>query len=103
LPVALLEAAAAARPAVATAVGGVPELVRAGLTGWPVSPVGSSAELVAALAAALDAALGDAQRRADCGRRARERVREAHGPRALADALERTYERALEAARRRTP
>jgi glycosyltransferase involved in cell wall biosynthesis len=37
-PNAVLEAMAAARPVVATAVGGIPELVQDGITGWLVRP-----------------------------------------------------------------
>lgn len=37
-PNAILEAMAAARPVVATAVGGIPELVQDGITGWLVRP-----------------------------------------------------------------
>ncbi|MBX5461132.1 MAG: glycosyltransferase [Steroidobacteraceae bacterium] len=39
LPLAILEAMAANLPIVATAVGGVPELIRTGETGWLVPPV----------------------------------------------------------------
>jgi glycosyltransferase involved in cell wall biosynthesis len=52
LPNVLLEAFAAGVPVVATAVGGVPELVRDGENGWLV-PRGDSAGLASALIAAL--------------------------------------------------
>jgi glycosyltransferase involved in cell wall biosynthesis len=68
IPNALLEAMAAARPVVATAVGGTPEVVHAGETGWLVPP-GEPA----ALAAALDEALvhpGEAVRRGLAARQA---------------------------------
>jgi glycosyltransferase involved in cell wall biosynthesis len=64
-----VESLAAGCPTVATAVGGLPDLVRDGETGWLVPP-----RAPAALAAAIDEALGDpaeARRRA---RRGRERV-----------------------------
>ena len=54
LPVVAMEAFAAGRPVIATAVAGVPELVRAGETGWLVSP-GDPRSLAAAMAEALDA------------------------------------------------
>jgi glycosyltransferase involved in cell wall biosynthesis len=53
-PVALIEAAAGAVPAIATTVGGVADIVVDGVTGWTVPPGDP-----AALAAALVAAAGD--------------------------------------------
>jgi glycosyltransferase involved in cell wall biosynthesis len=53
IPNALLEAMAAGRPAIATAVGGTPEVMRDGETGWLVPP-GSPDALAAALGDALD-------------------------------------------------
>jgi glycosyltransferase involved in cell wall biosynthesis len=73
IPNALLEAMAAARPAVATAVGGTPEVLEDGRTGWLVPPGDPRA-----LAAALDMALTDraeAERRGAAAQRAtRERM-----------------------------
>jgi len=73
IPNALLEAMAAARPAVATAVGGTPEVLEDGRTGWLVPPGDPPA-----LAAALEAALTDrveAERRGAAAQRAtRERM-----------------------------
>ena len=71
IPNALLEAMAAGRPAVATAVGGTPEVMQAGAQGWLVPPARPEA-----LAAALEEAIrdrGEAERR---GRAARRRVLE---------------------------
>lgn len=68
IPNALLEAMAAARPVVATAVGGTPEVIAGGETGWLV-PAGAPE----ALAAALDDALvhpDEAARRGAAARRA---------------------------------
>jgi glycosyltransferase involved in cell wall biosynthesis len=66
MPVSLMEAAACGRPAVATAVGGVPELVADGVTGLLVAP-GDSLGLADALERllrhpALRAAMGQAAR-----------------------------------------
>ncbi|MEM9381190.1 MAG: glycosyltransferase family 4 protein [Planctomycetota bacterium] len=84
MPVAMIEAAAAARPVVSTAVGGVPELVRSGVTGLLGTDVDG-------LAAALGALLGDAEKRTELGLAARERARSAHSAEALADRLEAVY------------
>jgi glycosyltransferase involved in cell wall biosynthesis len=65
----ILEAMCARLPVVATAVGGVPEQVVDGVTGVLVAPHDS-----AALAAALHALAGDANRRTAMGQAARQRV-----------------------------
>jgi glycosyltransferase involved in cell wall biosynthesis len=75
LPLAVLEAHAAGRGVVATAVGGVPEAVRDGETGWLVPPRDR-----VALRGALSRALADpveADRRGGAGR---ERVLARHAP-----------------------
>jgi glycosyltransferase involved in cell wall biosynthesis len=66
LPLAILEAMAAGRPVVATAVDGVPEIVKDGVTGFLVSP-GNPAQLARALVRLLRdprtaARFGDAAR-----------------------------------------
>jgi glycosyltransferase involved in cell wall biosynthesis len=71
IPNALLEAMAAGLPSVATAVGGTPEVLSDGETGWLV-PAGAPAALAAALAEALEGR-DEAARR---GRAARRRVLE---------------------------
>ena len=67
-PVALIEALAAGRPVVATSVGGVPFVVRHGVTGWLVPP-GDPAAIADALQAVLadpsEAARGAADARAE--------------------------------------
>lgn len=74
LPVALMEAMAAARPCITTYVAGIPELVLDRRTGWLV-PAGSAD----ALAAALDeAALSPPERLAEMGAAARERALARH-------------------------
>lgn len=71
LPIAVLEAMAAALPVVATATGGLPELVVDGETGFLVEP-----EDVEGLAAALRRLAEDEPLRLHMGRAAAERVRE---------------------------
>ena len=71
LPITILEAMACGLPVVASAVGGIPELVVEGETGLLV-PRGDAG----ALADALAGLLGDAERRAALGRAGRARVLE---------------------------
>jgi glycogen synthase len=66
LPLVCIEALAAGRPVVASAVNGTPELIRDGDTGWLVPPDDAPA-LAAALGQALDASV-EAARRAARGR-----------------------------------
>lgn len=68
LPVAIMEAFAVGRPAIATAVGGVAELVENGVTGWLVPPRDAEA-LAAAMAACLCSPAATLQAMADAGRR----------------------------------
>jgi glycosyltransferase involved in cell wall biosynthesis len=81
-PVAVLEALACARGVVATSVGGVPEVVLDGETGWLVPPRSS-----AALRQALAEALADQQ---ECDRRGqlgRERTVARHSSEAVGRTL----------------
>jgi glycosyltransferase involved in cell wall biosynthesis len=70
-PTAMLEAAAAAVPVVATRVGGIPEIVQDGRTGLLVDPPPRARQLVSALATLLE----NAELRAAIGERAQERFR----------------------------
>ena len=90
LPVALIEAAAAARPAVALDVGGIRELVVHDVSGRLLPHDASPAAVAAELA---ELARAPARAR-DLGLAARERAL-AHEPSALADRLVAIYERAL--------
>ena len=53
LPVVLMESLALGRPAIATAISGIPELIEAGVNGWLV-PVGSAEALAVAMRQALE-------------------------------------------------
>lgn len=81
-PVAVLEAFACARGVVATAVGGVPEVVRDRETGWLVPPRDR-----AALASALAEALADRSRADGYGAAGREYVLRVHSSSAVAEFL----------------
>lgn len=69
MPNVILEAMATGLPVVATRVGGLPEVVVSGETGWLVPP-----RDIPALAAALDSLLGDPAARQAFGRAGRARV-----------------------------
>ena len=86
LPLALLEALALRRPVVATAVGGVPDLLRDGPAGLLVPP-DDAAALAAAIAAALDDP-GAAAERAEAGYAA---LVDGHSVEAQVDAFEAVY------------
>jgi glycosyltransferase involved in cell wall biosynthesis len=88
LSIALLEAAAAALPIVATAVGGNPEIVRHGETGLLVPPANG-----AALQEAVCQLLSDPLGRQALGRRAREWVERNASIEALCDAYDAFYRR----------
>ncbi|MEZ6013858.1 MAG: glycosyltransferase family 4 protein [Planctomycetota bacterium] len=91
LPVAMIEAGAAARPVVSTAVGGVPELVRNGVTGLlAIEEEG--------LALALASLLTDPAERRRMGLAARAAVETKFSARALADRLEALYRTLLDRA-----
>ena len=69
LPLCILEAMAHGRPVVATRVGGIPEIVQDGETGYLVEPGDPGS-----LRAALTRLLADAQLRAEMGAAARRRI-----------------------------
>jgi glycosyltransferase involved in cell wall biosynthesis len=89
MPVALIEAAAAGLPVVATPVGGVDELVAHERTGFLGATVDE-------LAFGLDQLASDPALRHGCGARGRVRVAERHGAARLADRLEAVYRAAVE-------
>lgn len=92
-PLVVAEAIQLGRPVVATAVGGVPEMVEDGVSGWLVPPGSPDA-----LADSLEAALGDpglAMRRAEV---ARNRFGARYDPEHLVDGVESIYRHVLERA-----
>jgi glycosyltransferase involved in cell wall biosynthesis len=92
-PMAVIEAMAAGLPVVATAVGGVPELVEPGVTGLLVPPGDT-----AALAESLAALARDPRRRAAFAARARERA-VSFGVRAMIQSYAQLFERVAGGAR----
>jgi glycosyltransferase involved in cell wall biosynthesis len=92
LPVCLLEAMACGRPVVASAVGGIPDVVEDGVTGLLVEPGD-----VDGLRAALQRLLADPQLRRRLGRAARARVLERCSAEAATAATLRAYELPLPA------
>ena len=86
-PLAVMEAMDAARPVVATSVGGIPDLIDDGVHGLLVPPRDS-----AALAAAIGRALGDREAAAEMGRRARERRRREFGASTMVARVEALYD-----------
>ncbi|MTB86721.1 glycosyltransferase [Nocardioides sp. zg-578] len=86
LPLSVLQAMSCGLPVVATAVGGVPEVVRDGVDGL-LAPADDPAALIAALAALVE----DDARRERAGRSARTRVEESFSLARCVDGLERVY------------
>ena len=95
LPLSALEALALERAVVATAVGGTPDVVRPGETGWLVPP-----EQPGALAAAIVEALLDPAECARRARRGRELVERSYSTEVMIDRIERLYD---EVAGKRVP
>ncbi len=90
-PVSLIEAMAAARPVVATAVGGVPDLVEDGVSGYLVEP-GQPAAVADRVLALLD----DPERREAFGRAGRKRVDPAFDAARLLRDVDALYRRLIE-------
>lgn len=74
-PMTILEVMGAGVPVIATAVGGVPEVVDAPRAGWLVPP-----EDPVTLARTLQMVMGDYDRRTNRGRAGRDRAEQAYGP-----------------------
>jgi glycosyltransferase involved in cell wall biosynthesis len=88
LPVAVLEAMAARVPVVATAVGGTPEVVADGVTGWLVPPGN-----VALLAQRIGELLADDGKRRRLGDAARQRIEKEFTFRQMAQQYQDLFER----------
>jgi len=88
LPLVVIEAMAAGLPVVAYAVGGLPEQVADGETGFLVEPDDSDGAVERILRL-----LGDERLREDMGSRGRERARERFGREAMVRAYQDLYER----------
>jgi glycosyltransferase involved in cell wall biosynthesis len=97
-PVSVIEALAAARPAVATRVGGVPDVIRDGVDGYLV-PVGDAATLGARLAELAS----DPAKREAMGREGRSRVLERYAVSRLVDDVDRLYRELLDERERPGP
>jgi glycosyltransferase involved in cell wall biosynthesis len=91
-PTALLEAASARVPVVATAVGGIPEIVQDGLTGFLIDAPPSAI----ALAGRLESLLADERARHEVGERAHARFLQSFTAEAWALRLRAAYEEVLE-------
>lgn len=87
----ILESMAAGRPVVATAVGGNPEAVVDGVTGFLVPPRSSEA-----LAQAILGLLGDREKAGSMGRAARERVRQEFTMGKMVGEMEAVYDKILD-------
>jgi glycosyltransferase involved in cell wall biosynthesis len=89
-PVSLIESLAAERPAVATRVGGTPDVIRDGVDGFLVDSAdpGELADRLAELA-------GDAPRRAAMGEAGRARVLERYAVERLVDDVDELYRELL--------
>lgn len=90
LPVSVLEAMAAGRPVVASALSGIPEAVRHGVEGLLVPPGD-----VPALSAALGQVISDPALRLEMGRRARARALRDFTVDRMVDAVAEVYDRML--------
>jgi glycosyltransferase involved in cell wall biosynthesis len=90
-PIALLEAMALGKPVVATAVGGIPEMIADGETGFVVTP-----NDIDALAARLLVLLEDPQRRVAMGQAARNRLVECFSLEAFLRQMFAAFEEAVE-------
>ena len=90
-PVSLIEAAASGRPVVGTQVGGIPDIIAAGVNGLLV-PSGDAR----ALAGAIKELIEDPERRRSMGLAGRQMVLERHSPERMVGEIKSVYTRLLE-------
>jgi len=90
LPFALLESMAAARPIVATKVGGIPEVIRDGETGYLVPPCDPES-----LAKAICSLLADKEKAREIGLSAKKRVVSSFSLKKMVEKTEKVYETLL--------
>jgi glycosyltransferase involved in cell wall biosynthesis len=95
VPLSVLEAMAVGLPVVAAAVGGIPEIVEEGVTGFLVARCDDRAATAAALAARLEVLLSDPEVRQRMGAAARRRATQTFSTAAAARGTLRFYERVL--------
>jgi colanic acid/amylovoran biosynthesis glycosyltransferase len=88
LPVVIMEAMALGRPAISSYLGGIPELIESGETGWLV-PASDEIALSEAMRTVLEAPTGELER---IGAAARERIVERHDVTKEAAKLKRLFE-----------
>jgi glycosyltransferase involved in cell wall biosynthesis len=88
-PMVLLEAAALGTPAIASRIGGIPELIEEGVSGLLVPPADA-----VALAAAVDRLASDTDMAGSLGGAARRHVQWRHSPGAYLNGVLRAYEQA---------
>jgi glycosyltransferase involved in cell wall biosynthesis len=86
----LLEAMACGLPAIATSVGGAPDVVTHGKEGWLIAP-----DVPAELEKALNVFLGDAALREQVGVAARKKIEAKYSLEAVVDGLDRLYKKLL--------
>lgn len=95
IPMSVLEAMAAGLPVVATRVGGMPEVVEEGVTGYLVARDGETEAIAATLARRVTELLIDADLRRSLGEAGRHRVETRFSASAAAGRLLAAYERCL--------
>jgi glycosyltransferase involved in cell wall biosynthesis len=95
VPLSVLEAMSMGLPVVATAVGGIPEIIDDGVNGYLVPRGGDRTATAAALAERLETLLADPEARARMGAAARRRVTEMFSTTTAARETLRFYERVL--------